>query len=403
MGTSLWTSRDKAPCQFPWLDKDEYCDVAIIGGGIAAAMCARRFAEAGISTVVVSSNPVGFGATAASMGVISYQAQEGLTGLSKKTDMDTAVKVFELCAGAVDALEELCSSLGEDVGFLKRDCLYYTDNSAEVQNMKQEYLARRHNGFAVELLDSNTAKNMFSFNIESAVYSPGMAAQCDPYLLTHAILAEASNKGARIYENTNVDEIVKENGENALVCCTDKTIHAKKVILAAGLETAKDFSAITLSRTTFNVATEPVGDFAGWHNEMVIVSEGKSPIKLRTTPDHRIIISGLECGMTGALKIAGALKMQSFYNKKYTELTDKLISMFPGIRGITGAYTYAVSHVCTADGLPIIGPSKADESICYAVCPAENGIAYASIAADMLIAHHNGETNPDMYLFSPDR
>ena len=40
----LWTNTYATPAQYPWLDTDISCDVAVVGGGIAAALCALRFA-----------------------------------------------------------------------------------------------------------------------------------------------------------------------------------------------------------------------------------------------------------------------------------------------------------------------------------------------------------------------
>lgn len=58
---SAWTSLTPAPAQYRWLDEDTACEVAVVGGGIAAAMIAMRFAEAGIDTVLLSDSPLGYG------------------------------------------------------------------------------------------------------------------------------------------------------------------------------------------------------------------------------------------------------------------------------------------------------------------------------------------------------
>ena len=67
----LWPSVDTIPAQYPWLSADETCEVAVLGGGVTAAMCALRFAEAGIDTVLVSASPVGFGGSACSSGMMT--------------------------------------------------------------------------------------------------------------------------------------------------------------------------------------------------------------------------------------------------------------------------------------------------------------------------------------------
>lgn len=42
-----WTSLTPAPKQYAWLDQDITCQVAVVGGGLSAAMVALRFAQAG--------------------------------------------------------------------------------------------------------------------------------------------------------------------------------------------------------------------------------------------------------------------------------------------------------------------------------------------------------------------
>ena len=42
---AFWTSVNEAPAQYPWLAQDITCEIAIIGGGMTAALCAMPEAE----------------------------------------------------------------------------------------------------------------------------------------------------------------------------------------------------------------------------------------------------------------------------------------------------------------------------------------------------------------------
>lgn len=77
----LWPSVNTIPTQYPWLSADDACEVAVLGGGITAAMCAMRFAEAGIDTVLVSASPLGFGGSACSSGMMTL-GQRRFSGIS---------------------------------------------------------------------------------------------------------------------------------------------------------------------------------------------------------------------------------------------------------------------------------------------------------------------------------
>ena len=76
---SAWTSLTPAPAQYRWLDEDIACEVAVVGGGITAAMVAMRFAEAGIDTILLSDSPLGYGSTAVSSGIMTLSGEENLT------------------------------------------------------------------------------------------------------------------------------------------------------------------------------------------------------------------------------------------------------------------------------------------------------------------------------------
>ena len=77
----LWTSINHVPAQYPWLDEDIRCEVAVVGSGISAAMCALHFAQAGIDTVMLGDGPLGHGGTAVSSGMMGIDGEESLGDL----------------------------------------------------------------------------------------------------------------------------------------------------------------------------------------------------------------------------------------------------------------------------------------------------------------------------------
>lgn len=96
---SLWTSLDHVPTQYPWLGENLTCTVAVVGGGLTAAMTAMRFAEAGIDTIMLSADPVGHGATSAAAGIMSIDGEEGLGALVEAIGADRAMIAARPAAG----------------------------------------------------------------------------------------------------------------------------------------------------------------------------------------------------------------------------------------------------------------------------------------------------------------
>ena len=118
---SAWTSLTPAPAQYRWLDEDTACEVAVVGGGIAAAMIAMRFAEAGIDTVLLSDSPLGYGSTAVSSGIMTLSGEETLTCLAEKIGPERAMTAAHLLAEALDNVENLCGSFQNGCGFRRMD------------------------------------------------------------------------------------------------------------------------------------------------------------------------------------------------------------------------------------------------------------------------------------------
>ena len=418
---SLWTSTYATPAQYPWLDSDITCDVAIVGGGIAAALCALRFAQAGMDTVMLSAAPVGHGSAAVSSGIVSLTGEDSFSSLVDKIGGERALDAITLMDEAIGNLEKLCGEFeskgipGGSCGFRRLDCLRYTAEEQAEGRIRQEYSLQLHNGFVAELLSPITASSQFTFPMAAGVYTKGAAGQVDPYRLVHAVTALAKQHGARVYENTAVTAIRPETSEGAytameLDCATGRQVKAEYVIVAAGLETGRHCGGLEQLRTTYMIATEPVQNFSGWRGPCVIHREGEPRLYLGVTADNRILIGGLDSTLMDAQgRVAGAIDLSAAAERRFELLESTLRELFPAIRGLTPEYAFAARDGRTPDGLPVIGrlPQKKNKEaashVAYAFCCGDNGILHAEIASRLLLEQIQGKENHQLGLFSPNR
>ena len=399
----FWIKQTGAQTKYQWLDGDIACDVLVVGAGVAGALAALKLAQTGANTVLLAEGPVGYGGTACAEGTVTYQLGGGLSALAGKTNMNQAVNIFRKCSETIDAIELLCSEHADRAGFTRRDCFYFTDNDKNVDTINEEYLARRHNGFTVERVDRQAAMEMFSFPVACGIYTPGQGAELDPYLFTQGIAEAVVKAGGTVYENTPVCEINAGPNDVKVMVGTGREITAQKVVLATGTANHKICAGEKSNRTAFTIVTKPVAGFDGWQNQALLCGDGSPQVRLRTTPDRRIMISGLDCGLLGDGKLAGVLPVPQFVQKKYQELNGILMGMFPGIRGLEAEYYYTSDYVSTSDGLPIIGVSPHSPHIYLDLCTGDNGLAFAVIAADLLAGLYQGHPDPDIAFYSPDR
>lgn len=401
---AFWTSVNEAPAQYPWLAQDITCEIAIIGGGMTAALCAMRFAQAGYDTVMLGAEPVGYGGTAVSSGMMSVDGEECLTELVEKIGADRAMMAAELMKEAIGNLETLSGQAG-GCGFRRMDTLRYAAEKKGAETIRREFSLRLHNGMDAELLTGQGAAEQFTFPMEAGVYSRNAGAQVDPYQLVHAAAAQAVQAGARIYENTGVT-VVDKCGEDTvqLECATGHRVTARYAVVAAGLETDKQCGGVDRTATMYTIVTEPVEGFSGWRGPCLIHNEEEPHIFLTVTADRRILIGGLSSALVDERgRLGGVLELSSAGQRRYDQLEKRLRAMFPAIRGITVDYVFAARSGRTEDGLPVLGRLPDEERVAYALCCGENGLLYSDIASRLLLEQYQGKANQKLGLFSPRR
>ncbi|OPJ56478.1 gamma-glutamylputrescine oxidoreductase [Alkalithermobacter paradoxus] len=396
-GDMLWTNLDPVLNKYDYLSENITCDIAIIGGGISGSLCAYYLCQAGIDTVMVDKNIIGYGSTSASTSILQYEIDSDITGLKKSIGEENAIKAFKLCEKSVYEIKDIVNSLGDDCGFLINECFYYTDRESKIKDFEDEFNIRKSNGFDVEFIDEHKAKEMFSFPVKAGIYSKSGSAQINPYKFTHKLISKSVQRGLRVYENTEVINI--ENISDGVVLLTRNgfEIKASKVLIAAGYESV-DFLNENISKfyRTFTLVTKPINRFNGWHNKCIIRDDKDPYTYLRTTSDNRIIIGGQDekVGM-----INNFISNLSSDEKKYEKLFDKLKDMFPYINDIEIEYKFNGLFGITDDGLPYIGVHKDFPNYYFSLNYGSNGILYATISGRLITDLHLGKFNKDLDLF----
>ncbi|MDD3693531.1 MAG: FAD-dependent oxidoreductase [Oscillospiraceae bacterium] len=400
----FWTSVNNVPAQYPWLTEDINCEIAIVGGGVTAALCALRFSEAGHDTVMVSQSPIGFGGTAASSGMMSIDGEQSISTLVEKIGADRAMMAIGLMSEAINNIETLCNGFEDNCGFKRMDSMRFADDAKTGEKLRHEYSVRLHNGIDVELLTNWSAAEHFTFPIEAGVYSRGIGAQIDPYRFVHAVTSAAVSKGVRVFENTAVNKINKEKDDFVkLDCDRERRVYAKYVIMAAGLSTERHCGGVDKTSSVCVVVTEPINNFSGWRGPCIIHSESCPGLFLTVTPDNRILIGGPTPSILEKSYVSRVLDLASVNEKKYEQLEKRLHQMFPAIRNITAEYVYTSRLARTEDGLPVLGRTPDDERIAYALCCGDDGLLYSEIAGRLLLEQYQGRSNQQLSLFSPGR
>jgi glycine/D-amino acid oxidase-like deaminating enzyme len=393
-GAAFWPLKNGLIGVYPPLERRETCDVAVIGAGVSGALVAQRLAEAGCDLVVVDRDDVAMGSTAATTGLLQYETDTSLTELAAHFGVDRAVRSWKLGQRAIDDIEALCSADG--CGLTRRPSLYLASSRWDLSRLKVECELRARHGFDVTWLDQKEIAATYGFRHRGAIRSGG-AAEIDAYQLTHTILKQATGRGARVYDRTEVIGFRADADGVMLETNRDRTIRARRVVVAAGYEVARRLrKARGHLHSTWACVSEPVANLSWWPGRCLIWETSRPYTYLRTTSDCRVMIGGEDEPWSSRHENTRLL------SKKAKRLLAQFSRLFPEAQ-IELAYAWAGVFGTTPDGLPYVGAVRDHPHTWYALGYGGNGITRSMIAADLIRDWWSGRSNPDAELFSFER
>ncbi len=400
----LWTYVNDVPRQYPWLSEEIDCSVCVIGGGLTGALCALRLAQSGEAVVLLTARHAGFASTSDSAPCVSFDFGHRIVDLKRRIGTDNALTLFELGSQAIDMLEALCGELDGDFGFRRCDSLLYTNDERELDLFNREYLMRKHNGFDCSFINRTAARDIFSFPVAGGIISKGLAAYFDPYRLTHLCLEKAAQLGAKIYENTKVEQLDSHGRSVIINTDTRQTVYADKCVIAVGNVFSEILNVPAHTITGFYSVSAPVSSYPGWTGKCVVRTWAQPGVTISPTPDNRVYCGGLE---TSALdengKLYGVLNLPSLSAKRFEELEGTVRCHFPSIDISSFEINRAARCTVTQDGLPIIGTDPDHDKCFFACCTGSDSALFSVLASEFLNPGLCGNFSEEAFLFSPMR
>lgn len=401
-GSLYWPQQTKTHT-YPTLQEAIRCDVAIIGGGITGALVAHYLSEVGIEAVVLEKRDIGKGSTSASTALLQYEIDTHLIDLKEKVGEANAVRAYQLCLEAINKLETLTRTLQNSCGFECKKSLYLASRPKDVKTLYEEYEARKQIGIPLEFLDGATLETDFGLHYPAALLS-AVAAQVDPFALAHTLLSQASTKGLRVFEQTEIesyenDELKKKSFLEhlakdepvTLTTTTGSTVTAKRVIFATGYESQQYLSQKVVNlNSSYAFVSQPLGET---RLEPYLVWETARPyLYMRTTTDGRILVGGEDVPFRNPKARDALLK------RKTNKLQKRFLELYPDIP-LDIDYVWAGTFGETKDGLPFIGKTPEYPNAFFALGYGGNGITYSLIAAELIRDALLGEHNSDAAIF----
>ncbi|MTK64400.1 MAG: FAD-binding oxidoreductase [Methanobacterium sp.] len=200
-------------------------DTVIIGGGIAGITAATLLKDMGYDVAVLEADRIVKEVTVGTTAKISVAPNMIYHDLIEKFGKNVALKIAKANKNALKQIEELVSTKNIDCEFHKTPLYIYTESSAGMKKIEEEYIAAKDLGFDVELNDHNPLpfKTMCSLKYTNQ-------AQFHPRKYLLALAMEIDGNGSHVFEKTHA--ITVHDGDVKEVVTDKGSIMASNVVIA---------------------------------------------------------------------------------------------------------------------------------------------------------------------------
>ncbi|MFY7910973.1 MAG: NAD(P)/FAD-dependent oxidoreductase [Emticicia sp.] len=392
----FWLMRSGIIQSFPSIKKSASTEVVILGGGITGSLIAFYLAKAGISSILIDKRKIGMGSTCASTALLQYEIDTPLLQLQEYVGFENAARSYQLCIEAIAKIEKIVKELNVEVGFSERKSFYYASNKSDAKELPKEYELRKQIGIDLEYWEEEEIKNKFGFSAPAALMSKD-GAQIDAYSFTHHLLDFAQKNGVKVFDDSEVTEIIHHKNSVELITKYGLKIDAKKLIIASGYESQQFLSKkVVQFNSSFAIVSEPFEQKELWLDNCLIWETARPYLYLRTTDDNRVLIGGKD------EEFYNPKKRDALNDKKAMQLEKEFNKLFPDLLFRTD-FKWAGTFAETKDGLPYIGAVDERPNTYFAMGFGGNGIVFSLLAAEIIRDELTGKQNNDAKIFGFDR
>ncbi|UED72623.1 FAD-binding oxidoreductase [Brevibacillus sp. DP1.3A] len=394
-GKLYWPETLPAPLRYPSLTEDVKCDVLIIGGGEAGALVSYYLKQHEVDVILVDKRRISEGSSSANTGLLQICNDKTLTACIHSFGEQKGGRFYELTRQAVDELEQISGQLDLSPDYIRRDSLYYASEPADAESLRTEYELLKKYGFPVTYFERTDIEKRFSFSKAGAIYSKEDA-ELNPYKFTNGVIAHSVKKGMRVYENTEIVHQKVQDGGLLVYTKSGHTIKCRRAVFATGYEAqSMKRNANAVISSSFSIVTNPVDAFPGWPKACLIWETARPYLYIRTCPDGRIIVGGLDEPLND-LKKSDASSL-----KKRDHLLAKIQELFPQIP-MRAEYYWGATFVDTHDGLPLFGEQEGYPHCLFTLGYGGNGTVYSTIGAQIIsdLITKGSHSDADLFAFA---
>jgi glycine/D-amino acid oxidase-like deaminating enzyme len=396
-GYPWWAVRNGLMHTFPALQEDLRCDVAIVGGGITAALIANELATHGHEVAVLERRDIGWGSTSASTAMLQYEIDTHLVDLTRDYGEEQSVRAYRACADAIPQLRDLGKSLRE-VDWAPLDSLYLASRERDSKPLQEEFALRQAHEFPVEWLPRSEVMRRYAIDAPCAILSR-LGARIDPYRFTSRLLSRLQGDGVGVYDRSDVVDIACTSRGVTLRTDGGATVRARHVVLAAGYESQRWLKKrVARNHSSYAYISDPLDPEAlGYLRKTMLWESARPYVYLRSTGDDRVLVGGEDDD------VDVPARRDARVDKKAKVLQKRVAKLLPGFN-LQPAFAWAGTFAETDDGLPIFGShAGTGPRMQFAMAYGGNGITYSMAGAALIRAQIERRKHPLQTIFGFER
>lgn len=384
---SFWLLRNGILNSYPSLhNKDEICEIVVVGGGITGALVSHELMEQGYEVVLIDKRDIASGSTAATTSLLQYEVDIPLFRLSEMIGEDAAVKCYQAGIDAIYKLEMLIKKLRLDCGFEMKKSLFIAREKEDSQWLKKEYELRDKYHLGVKWFEMEDVKRIYNINSYGAILS-ATAASVDAYKLAHELISLNVSRGMRVYDQTEVKHMNTTATGVKIATQNNCKIYCDNIIVCTGYESTKLLKEkIANLFYTYAIVSEKNVELPEKLNEIIVWDTGSPYLYMRCTDDDRLLIGGEDSTFNFSVF---QQRIKEYKSEKLKRAVSKILNEVVFIED----YCWAGKFGSTKDGLPYIGKSPEFDKTLFALGFGGNGITFSvqamTIIADLLKGKRN--------------
>ncbi len=364
------------------LERDDDCDVAVIGGGFTGLSVAFELKKARpeLDVVIVEREVVGHGASGRNGGFVMPLLGWSLAETVHKLGEGRAGAAYRIMYEAVAHTVALVRNCRIDCDLEETGYILLATCPARAKHVREEAELGEKLGFDYRLLDGDELRSYIASDSFSTGCLDPRSAIINPAKLARGLLERVRDLGVRVYEQTPVTGL--EGGEPVTVTTPRATLRGKSAVLAVNAYGgALGFlPARVLPVHTYIVLTEPLDQEQlaeiGWAERRASLETARNFIHyFRLTADHRILFGGHDA------KLFWRGRFRDRDEPTFAALEAAFRGFFPALERVGFSHRWGGPVGVTLDMFPAFGVI---DNVFYGTGYSGHGVALSNYAGRLL-------------------